>query len=75
MKRYTDWRTLPDDPNRVGDEDYKPYSPPKEVDEDEAYERGREREWQEENRSRTTARADFLAWLNENGPWYRLPPQ
>ena len=21
---YTDWRTLPDDPNRVGDEDYDP---------------------------------------------------
>jgi|14BtaG_2_1085337.scaffolds.fasta_scaffold168564_1 hypothetical protein len=21
---YTDWRTLPDDPNRVGDEDYEP---------------------------------------------------
>jgi len=51
VKRYTDWRTLPDDPNRVGDEDYKP-TPPKEVDEDEAYERGKEREWQEENRPR-----------------------
>ena len=50
MKRYRDWRDLPDDPNRVGDEDYKPYSPPKEIDEDEAYERGKEREWQEENR-------------------------
>lgn len=23
-KVYTDWRTLPDDPNRVGDADYDP---------------------------------------------------
>jgi len=50
VKRYTDWRELPDDPNRVGDADYKLYSPPKEIDEDEAYERWREWQWEEENK-------------------------
>ncbi len=42
---YTDWRTLPDDPNRVGDEDYDPNPKPRyEIDEDEAYEKWRESE-------------------------------
>jgi|OM-RGC.v1.036983532 hypothetical protein len=50
VKRYTDWRELPDDPNRVGDADYKPFLPPKEVDEDEAYERWREWQWEQENK-------------------------
>ena len=68
MKRYTDWRDLPDDPNRVGDEDYKP-TPPKEVDEDEAYERGKEREWQEKNRC-PNEWVDIVrgTWKEENWP-------
>ena len=43
MRKYT-WIDLPDNPERVGDEDYKPpYRP--EMDEDEAYERERDRQW------------------------------
>ena len=42
---YTDWRTLPDDPNRVGDEDYgKKPEPRYEIDPDEEYEKWRESE-------------------------------
>lgn len=36
---YTDWRTVPDDPNRVGDYDYDPMSDYDEIDPDE-YEEG-----------------------------------
>jgi hypothetical protein len=32
---YTDWRTVPDDPNRVGDYDYDPMARYNEVDHDE----------------------------------------
>jgi|TARA_R110001592_G_scaffold329308_1_gene611036 hypothetical protein len=39
---YTDWRDTPDDPNRVGDEDYDPNPRPRLEDEDEAYERWRD---------------------------------
>lgn len=39
---YTDWRTLPDDPNRVGDEDFDPNPKPRyEIDPDEEYEKWR----------------------------------
>ena len=38
-KVYTDWRTLPDDPNRVGDYDYDPMPNKYERDEDAEYER------------------------------------
>jgi len=40
---YTDWRTVPDDPNRVGDYDYNPmskYVDPEEYDEYEDYDEG-----------------------------------
>ena len=43
MRRYT-WIDLPANPERVGDEDYKPRYRP-EMDEDEAYERERDRQW------------------------------
>jgi len=34
---YTDWRTLPDDPNRVGDYDYNPMERYDEYDEYDEY--------------------------------------
>lgn len=47
MRRYT-WYDLPDNPERVGDEDYNPQPRP-EMDEDEAYELEVERQWKEEH--------------------------
>lgn len=35
---YTDWRTVPDDPNRVGDYDYNPMSKYVDPDEYDEYE-------------------------------------
>jgi len=46
--RYSNWYDLPDNPERVGDEDYNPQPRP-EMDEDEAYELGVERQWKEDN--------------------------
>ena len=43
-RQYTNWRDLPDDPNRVGDADYNPIPHRREPDEDEEYERAQERE-------------------------------
>ena len=47
-RQYTDWRDLPDDPNRVGDEDYNPTPHRREPDEDEEYARGKERAYNEQ---------------------------
>ena len=47
-RRYTDWRDLPDNPNRVGDEDYDPTPRRPDLDEDEEYERAKEREYNEQ---------------------------
>jgi len=48
MGRCYNWYDLPDNPERVGDEDYNPQPRP-EMDEDEAYELGVERQWKEDN--------------------------
>ena len=48
MGRCYNWYDLPDNPERVGDEDYNPQPRP-EMDEDEAYELGMERQWKEDN--------------------------
>ena len=39
MNRKYDWWDLPDDPNRVGDEDYRPTAPRYEPNEGEEYDR------------------------------------
>ena len=52
MRKYT-WIDLPDNPERVGDEDYKPRYRP-EMDEDEAYERERDRQWNTTYREKTS---------------------
>ena len=48
MGRCYNWHDLPDNPERVGDEDYNPQPRP-EMDEDEAYELGVERQWKEDH--------------------------
>jgi len=52
MNRKYDWWDLPDDPNRVGDEDYRPTSHRRELNEDEEYERERERNDRDNNQGK-----------------------